>query len=285
MAINNVKQLIEADLEGRTTRYIFHKVPNQVTTQGIWFDLSMSAGNPGPQYYAATPLTATVMSYSSDKGIFHGYDVSPYTKYLAVTSIQTATATGLPMPLYLLDYLMYYPFIDEGTTDQQDLDNTNVLTRYTDGDGVQVMAVSQGSRTGGQSFFITYTNQDGVSGRTSQTVIETTAAANGTLVTSARATAGNVSPFIPLQEGDTGVRSIESVTMLGLDVGLFALVLVKPLAMTQLREITAPTEKYYHLEGGILPEIKNDAYLNWICNPNGSLSGSIIRGDLKTVWN
>lgn len=285
MAINNTKQLIEADLEGRTTRYIFHKVPNQVTTAGIWFDLSMSAGNPGPQYYAATPLTATPMSYSSDKGIFHGYDVSPYTKYLAVTTLQTATATGLPMPFYLLDYLMYYPFVDEGTTDQQDMDNTLSLTRHTDGAGVQIMAVSQGARTGGQSFFVTYTNQDGTAGRVTSSVIETTAAANGTIVTSSTATSLASGPFIPLQEGDTGVRSIESVTMNGLDVGLFALVLVKPLATSQIREITAPNEVYYHLQNGVMPEIENDAYLSWICRPNGSLSGSIIRGDLKTIWN
>jgi len=284
MAITNTKELVDAELAGKWNQYTWRKVPNQASTQGIWFDLSMSAGMPVPQYYAATPLTATVMSFSSDRGIFHGYDTSPDTKYLRKTVAYNNTATGLPMDMYLLDYLMYYPFVDEGTTDPQDMDNTNVLTRYTDGLGVQVMAVSQGSRTGGQSFYITYTNSDGVAGRISKTVIQNTAPVNGHIVTSATATSGASGPFIPLQEGDKGVRSIEQVTMLGADVGLFALVLVKPLAQTQLREITAVNEKDYMLMNGIMPEIKNNAYLNWICLPNGSLSGSVIFGDLKVVW-
>lgn len=280
----STKDLVEAELDGKWNQYTWRKVPNQISTQGIWFDLSMSAGMPVPQYYAATPLTATVMSFSSDRGIFHGYDVAPDTKYLRMTVAQTATATALPMDMYLLDYLMYYPFVDEGTTDPQDMDNTNTLTRYTDGVGVQVMAVSQGSRTGGQQFNITYTNSDGVSGRVSPNVTMNTATANGSIITSATATSFSSGPFIPLQEGDTGVRSIEQVTMLGPDVGLFALVLVKPLAQTQIREITAVNEKDYLLQGGVCPEIKNDAYLNWICLPNGSLSGSVVYGDLKVLW-
>lgn len=284
MSLTSYKKLYdEAVTEGKTATYGWRKTPNLVTTQGIFFDLSMSGGMPAPQYYAATPLTATVMSFSSDRGIFHGYDVSPDTKYLAVTANMTASAIT-PINMYLLDYLMYYPFIDEGTTDPQDLDNTNVLTRYTDGKGVQVMAVSQGSRTGGQSFYITYTNQDGVAGRISKTVIENTAAANGHIVSSSLATNGQSGAFITLQEGDTGVRSIEQVTMLGVDVGLFALVLVKPLATTQIRENTAAYEKNYFLQGTFPPEIKTNAYLNWICIPNGSLSGAVIFGDLTNVW-
>ena len=275
------KQLVDAELDGKSCTYVWRKVPNLATTQGVWFDLSMSAGMPAPQYYAATPLSATPMSYTSDKGIFAGYASN---RYLRKTTAMCVTATGLPMDMILCDYLMYYPFIDEGTTDPQDLDNSQSLTRYTDGKGVQVMAVSQGSRTGGQSFYFTYTNQDGVSGRTSQTVTENTASANGHLVSHNTAAVGNTTPFIGLQEGDTGVRSIQSVTMLGVDVGLFALVLVKPLAQTTIREITAPTEQDYLLEKSICPEIQDNAYLNWLCLPNGSLSGSAIIGDLKVIW-
>ena len=283
MSITSYKKLYdEAVTNGKEATYTWRKVPNLVTTQGIWFDLSMSGGMPAPQYYAATPLTATPMSFSSDRGIFAGYDVSPATKYLSKTVTVTGSAVT-PLPMYLLDYLMYYPFIDEGTTDPQDLDNTNTLPRYTDGRGVQVMAVSQGSRVGGQSFYITYTNQDGVAGRISKTVIENTAAANGHIVSSSLATAGASGCFIPLQDGDTGVRSIEQVTMLGVDVGLFALVLVKPLATTQIRENTAANEKNYFLQGTFPPEIKNNAYLNWICIPNGSLSGAVLFGDLQHI--
>ena len=56
--------------------------------------------------------------------------------------MMATAATALPMTLTLMDYLMYYPLIDEGTTDEQFMVNNATLPRYTDGDGVQRMAVS-----------------------------------------------------------------------------------------------------------------------------------------------
>jgi hypothetical protein len=92
-------------------------------------------------------------------------------------------------------------------------------------------------------------------------------------------------PFIGLQSGDSGVRSIESVTMLGVDVGLFSLILVKPLAQTQIREVTAPVEKDYLIETSDIPEVKDDAYLGWLTCPRGSLNGVTLFGDLQVVYN
>jgi len=92
-------------------------------------------------------------------------------------------------------------------------------------------------------------------------------------------------PFIGLQSGDSGVRSIESVTMLGADVGIFSLILVKPLATTMIREQTAPVEKDHFVDGSNVPEIKDDAYLSWLTCPNGSLSGVTLFGDLQVVFN
>lgn len=283
-SINGIKEIVDAELEGRTNTYNFRKNPSQVTTQGLWFDLALSPGNPIPKYWFGTPLAATVISQSADGGFFHGSNVSPSKKYLRKTTLSATAATALPMSLILMDYLLYYPLIDEGTTDEQLMDNTNTLTRYTDGEGVQVMAVSVAGRTGGQSFFINYTNQDGVSGRISQNVIENTSAALGVVVTSATATNANTCLFIPLQEGDTGVRSIESVTMLGTDVGLFSLVLVKPLASSVILEITAPCETDYLIESSNLPEIKDDAFINFVCLPNGALNATGLLADMKVVW-
>ncbi len=225
------------------------------------------------------------MKQSTDGGIFHGGNVSPLTKYLRLTTCITITATALPMTMILCDYLLYYPFIDEGTTDEQILTNSLPLPRYTDGKGVQMMAVSVAARTGGQSFLVSYTNQDGVAGRISKTVIQNTATANGHIVTGQNANALAAGPFIPLQTGDTGVRSIESVTMLGTDVGLFTLVLVKPLGQTMIRGIDAPVEKDYLLQANNLTPVQDDAYLNWLCLPNGSLAATPIHGDIKIIWN
>ena len=285
MSIVNTKQLIDAELEGRVRQYVWRKTPSQASTAGIWFDTSMSPGNPPAQYFIGGILSATVLARSTDGGLYHGANVSPSTKYLRSITAMTSTATALPMPLILCDYLLVYPFVDMSVTDQQDMTNTNVLTRYTDGDGVQVMAVLTNAGVGGQSFFFTYTNSDGVSGRVSQTVQMNTATAIGSIVTSDISTASRSgNPFIGLQDGDSGVRSIQSVTMLGADVGLFALVLVKPLLWTAVNEITAPYEKDALLIGGDIPRIYDDAFLGLLALPRGTLAATALVGDIKVIW-
>jgi hypothetical protein len=281
----NVKELVDAELDGKTSYRTWRKSPSQASSQGIWFDLSMSPGNPAPQYYAAAPGVAIALSRSNDGGLDHGNNVAPATKHLRRMTILTSTATALPMPAILCDYLMFYPFIDEGTTDAQPMTNIVTVPRYTTGEGVQIMAVSVAGRTGGQSFSVTYTNSSGVAGRTTELVIENSATANGNIVTSDRAVAAARGPFLPLQAGDTGVRSIESVTMAGPDVGLFTLVLVKPIAQLSLRGIDAPVEIDYLLDFGQAPVIKDDAYLNLIVCPSGTLAATALHGDLTVVWN
>jgi hypothetical protein len=279
----NVKEILDAYDAGKYLIRSWRKVPSQATASGIWFDLSMSPGNPPPQYYAAAPLAATVLARSTDGGLDHGPNVSPATKYLRKFLAMTQTATAVPLPIYLLDYLMFYSFVtmDVGT---QDLINTNTLTRYTDGAGVQVMAIEVAAQVGGAQFRFTYTNSAGVAGRVSQTVTCNTQVVNGTVITSAPTTLGCAGPFIPLQAGDTGVRSIQQVEFLTGDVGLIALVLVKPLASASIYDITAPVEVDYLINQNQMPIIRDDAYLNMIVHPSGTLAAAPIQGLIETMW-
>lgn len=283
--LNGVKDVVDAELEGRVRSYQWRKVPTTNIGNAQWFDLGYSPGNPAPNYYIGSIATATPLKQSTDGGIFHGAPVAPEQMFLRKALNICPTATPLPTTLMLLDYLMFYPFIDESTTDEQFMTNTQTLPRYTDGEGVQVMAVSVAGRTGGKSFFFTYTNQDGVSGRISQTCLENTTSTNGVLVTTGGANVGNQNPFIGLQQGDTGVRSIESVTMLGADVGLFTLVLVKPIFETVLRETTAPTEVDLLVHKEEMPRIYDDAFLNYIMlNANSGIAAAVFIGNLKFIW-
>lgn len=272
---------------GRGHFSTWRKTPAQVTTAGIWFDMSMSAGNPNPQYYAATPLVAQQMKRSTDGGIYHGSDVSPAYKFLKRFLVMSASATGLPMPFILADYLLYYPFVDTGTNDEQLLTNSVSLPRYTDGEGVQMMAVSVAPCSGLlPTFTVSYTNQDGVAGRTSQPQVVNAATANGSILTSGNGATASAGCFIGLQHGDSGVRSVESVTFTsGTDVGLFALVLVKPLMTSCLLEQTAPCEVEAVSFQSQLPRIYDDAFLSLITLPNGSLSGVAFHGEIETVFN
>lgn len=281
----NIRDLVDAEEEGRVREYCFRKVPNVGTTAGLWFDLSISPGNPSPQYYAATPMESIAMAYSTDGGLFTGKSVSPYRKYLRKVEV-TSLTSALLAPYILLDYLMFYPFIAEDTTDTQLLTQAATLPRYADGEGVQIMAVSVGSRSGGQTFRVGYTNQDGVSGRYTVTTVENTSVANGSIVSSSLVGATGCGPFLALQGTDTGVLQIDSFQMIsGTDVGLVTLVLVKPIASFQWYYSGVVSETDFFLHKGTCPEIQDDAYLNFILNPAGSISGATLMGTIKVVYN
>jgi hypothetical protein len=282
---SGIKGVIDSELTGSVRDYVWRKTPSQTTTSGLWFDLSMSPGMPPPQYYIGGITTATQLKQSTDGGFYHGPNVTPSEKYLRCITTLTSTSTALPMNVLLCDYLLFYPFIDTGTTDVQTMTNVNTLPRYIDGKGVNVIAVQTNAGAGGKSFYFTYTNSDGVSGRVSQIVTMNTSTAIGTIFNNGIASNISANPFIGLQDGDSGVRSIDSVTMLGIDTGLFALVLVKPLAQTCFREITVPNEKDFLIPTTDLVKIYDDAFLNFICLPLGTLAATALIGDLKVVWN
>jgi hypothetical protein len=73
--------------------------------------------------------------------------------------------------------------------------------------------------------------------------------------------------------------------MSGADTGFFAIVLVKPLASTQIRGIDAVYDKDLFIMQNECPKVEDDAYLSLLALPNGSLSGLAVRGNLRVVWN
>ena len=286
----NLREVMAAQDAGKYLYASFRKRPTQTTASGIWFDISMSPGNPAPNYYIGPVGAFTPLKQSTDGGLRHGGSVSPQRKFLRKLMALTVTATAAPLTMVLLDYIGFYPFVDESVTDEQLLDNTQAPTRYADSNGVMMMPVVVAAHSGAAvPLTVKYTNQDGVADRISQTVAMGPQSVNGTIlhsVAGGSATYQSSGPFIPLQRGDTGVRSVQSVTVGGVgDVGLFALVLVKPLATLDLRGIDAPTEVDFFADcGGSMPAIEDDAYLNFIALPVGNLSGADIHGVIETTF-
>jgi hypothetical protein len=285
----NARTLADAQDAGQYLYASFRKQATQTTGAGIWFDLSMSPGNPAPNYYIGAPNVFVPLKQSTDGGLRHGGGVNAagQKKFLRKLMALTPTSTAAPLACKLLDYIGFYGFIDESVLEEQFLDNTTPLPRHAAGAGVQMMPIVVAGQTGGQTFTVSYTNQDGVAGRITPAVTMSTQFVNGTILHSLGAGAAyeNNGPFLPLQRGDSGVRSVQSVTIGGIgDVGLFALVLVKPLASFSLFGIDAATEVDYFTDMASMPEIVDDAYLNFIALPNGTLSGAPIHGVLETTW-
>jgi hypothetical protein len=268
----------------------FRKSPSQATTAGNWCDLSMASGNPVPNYYAASPLISSVLN--GDRGIYHGANVeadpdllaAPASKWLHRLGIGTPTANAIPSHWYLLDYLLFYPFIDMDSGEEQGLTNSVLLPRYADGVGVSMFMVNVAPTVGGGQFTVNYTNQNGTSGRVTP-VQFCSAATNIATLTATNTNASGFSPFIRLQAGDSGVRSVQSVTFTVANGGLGALVLCHPLMTAYLSEVNVFAEFEAIREKPGPAQIYDGAYLNLIgMTPTGSIASGVIAGELQSVW-
>lgn len=277
---SSVRAYIDAIRGGRETFASFRKIPSQATAAGTWADLSMAGGSPVPNYYASDPLVGAVLN--KYRGIFHGDDKAPDFKFLTEIALTTPTATMLGQ-YKLLDYVLYYPFIDMDALDVQPMDNPVPLPRYETGDGLMAIAVCCAPTTGLGSFVFEYVNQDGVT-RTSPTQFCTASVNIASLVTGQPANASGVGPFLSLARGDTGIRQINNVTMLTANGGLMSIVLVRPITDIAIKEINTTSEvSLVHFKPGP-PRILDGAYLGLICNVAGSIAGGTLFGHARYTW-
>jgi len=283
---NNLRTLItDAYENGKYTYSTFRKLPAIASTAGYWVDLSMAPGTPKPNYYVGDERVATVPTAWYKQGLWHGGAVLPQKKYLHKISLLGAGAAANPAPYILCDYLMYYSLIDMDSTDVQILDNSlTSLPRYTTGEGVQAFLVATQPYIGGGRFQITYTNQSGVSGRVSKITTTNTSTYIGTIVNSNTAGLTNFGAFIELQAGDRGIRSVQSVNFFAANGGLASLVLVRPIATIMIREATAFAEFDFIKDKPSIPRIYDDAYLNFLTMPNGTIAAVPIMGEITTIW-
>lgn len=298
MAFKTVKAWAASEDEGRSWLTFFRKVPSTTPTlAGQWFDYSTSGGVPVPNYYASTPLEAATLEAAN--GIYVPEQTTKrYIKrsvLMSAASSVTSTANQ-NQSLMLLDYLLYYPFVDlDAAGEEQVFDNTVTLPRYEDGVGVHIMVVAQAPTVGGGTFTVKYIDTNDVE-QTTTTVFCAAAQPSGALVTSVRAAAG-ISPFVPLNINVRGVKRIVSVTVGVANGGLAAFVLVKPFQMVYVREesrrpTSSPTESYgdaseteqIRMRSGT-DEIKAGAFLGWIgYGVAGSLASAPLVGMLETFW-
>ena len=126
MALNSVQTIADAFNNGQGKFATWRKSPTQTTSGNFWFDLSMSPGNPVPNYYIGIPNQFTKLSQSTDYGIPHGGNVGQlgYSKFLKEFTVLNVTAAATPLPMLLCDYAGFYPFVDESNPSLQVMDNS-----------------------------------------------------------------------------------------------------------------------------------------------------------------
>jgi len=295
----SIAEITNADEEGRVWLTGFRKMVASAAspTSGL-IDYLYYAGSPPANFYASAPLASALIE--SARGIYTppvGAGQKKYVKSLLTLSgaASATTTSSQRQRLIMADYLLYYPFIDtDAIGEQQDMRQVAVLPdRYQYG---QVMAISQSAGATIGQFRINYTNELGESGRVSQNTFTQIVAGGGMVVSSGGSGAG-FHPYVALQLGDKGVKSIESVTFTVAGGGLLALVLVKPLftsiVSAECRRTTSSDlysvgaadhlEMILHQAG--MPEVKDGAVLGIFGQGfAGSLASSTLVGLLETVW-
>lgn len=247
---------------------ISRKVLVSASAQNSWYDDSMIGPDPGLNLYADAPLSATALT--ANKGIRHWQAHDSHTEHLLEWFMSGSGGSDGPMSFMLNDHLLYYPFVDCETGDQQDMDNTVTLPREATGHGVRAFIVCQQTGTVDGAYSLSYTNQDGVSGRVVTSGVRAGAQASQLLTSPITVAAASV-PWVPLASGDTGMRSVESITWTTPPGGLAAIVLAKPIAQIMYSETTSYTEKQFYPR---MPRIHNEACLMMLRGAGNSPSAA-----------
>lgn len=298
MGFSSMDEMIQKiTVNAQSTRVDWNKnfLPTSAAVAGEWHCLARGAGNPSSDtiYNTGTNLAFQSVNdtVAGSGGLRHGGNVSPATKHIVNASAGTSAATTAPAVLMLVDLLGFYRVTTVTTITAQTLDNTVTIPRYTDGAGVMAFAWNTNATAMGAAtptITLNYTNQAGTAGRTTPAVLPTckTAAANGLILYSGTG-AGKYNPFIPLAGGDTGIRSIQSLTLSASYVsGEFAVALCKPLVTLPIGALGVVTERDYVNGLPSLPRVYDGANLIWLMGSGAATPvNSGLFGHVDFAWN
>lgn len=270
-----------ADIDdAKINQSLWRKTTALTAVANQWYDDSMLAGTPPANFYASEPLVAATLDYRD--GIRHWLPGDHSEHLLDMTVFGGSGTLEAPSQFLLCDYLLYYPFMDGDSADEQFFDNTVTLPRFEDGVGVRAFIVAQGAGSQAGAFTMSYTNQAGVSGRSTQGgVITPTGSAFLLTGAGGASAAGRDVPFIRMQSGDTGIRSVESLTWTTPPGGIAALVLCKPIAQFNYLEIGTVAETAFYPR---FPSVHPEAFLGLLrCAQLATPSGRTFTGLMQTI--
>jgi hypothetical protein len=133
-----------------------------------------------------------------------------------------------------------------------------------------------------------YTNSSDVTGRGLVPFIARgiTAAVTGQIVHAGSASATVSSPFLPLNAGDTGVKSVQTVALSASYVsGSLALAFCRPLATIALPTIGVTSERDFVHQIPSMPKLEDGACLNLLYYAGAATpTGRVYQGTFMWGW-
>lgn len=264
--------IAEVTQNGKFWRADWNKITGAAAyTAGRWYDMSSLNGTPVANSYPGTALTWKDCDDATGNGtdifgLWHGGNVSTDTKHLMNIGAYTAVATGVPSVLMLCDMQGYYPGINMNTLSAQTLLGTPTL-RYTNGTGCRAfLRVLSTTGATAHNVALSYTNQASTAGRALPVTVACTASAIVPHVTHSGTAANNYGPFLPMASGDTGIKSVQTITLSAASgsASTAALVIVKPLATLPLTTLGVAGERDLMNQLPSMPQVKDGACLTWM---------------------
>lgn len=229
-------------------------------------------------------VASTSITSSSGLLVTYGatWDIATYTKVQLTTAgtlptglalatdywvvRQSATTCKLATTYENAESSIFVAYTDAGSGA---MTMTARLPRYSDGKGVQAFYVPStvmGAAT--PTMTLTYTNKDGVGGKTtpSSPALPTgTTACPVSQVAHSGTGAGKYGPFVPLASGDGGIR-LPTVNTLSVSYvsGQLNLVLCKPILTLPLTTLGVAAERDCLNQVASLPRVYDGACLGWM---------------------
>lgn len=265
-------------------------------TAGMWYSLFRGGGNPTADTILGTgtnlAFQALTDATTNATGILHGGNVGGGTGYKQIlnASAFSAAATSMPAVFMLVDLLGFYPITTVTTTGNQTLNNSVTLPRYTDGAGVQAFVTpSTVMGAGTPNISIGYTNSGGTGSRatpSSPALPSGMTAAAVTSIVYSGTGAGKFGPFLPLQAGDGGIRSVQTFNLsVTYTSGVLNLVLCRPLLTLPMTTIGIAAERDLLSQIPSLPRVYDGACLAWLMYAGAATPvNSAFYGHLDFGW-
>ena len=287
MGFLSIDDLVSEISNGKFWRTDWNKITGAAAyAAGRWYDLSPLNGTPVANAWSGTALTWQATNSANGHSLYSGGNVTPDTKHILNASAITAVSTGVPGQLMLVDMQGYYPGISMNSATAQTLSGTPSL-RYANGVGVRAyLVITTNSGATAHNVAMSYTDQGGTASNSLPATVACTASAIAGHITHSGTAANNYGPFLPLATGDTGVQSVQSVTMSAASgAGVAALVLARPIFTIPLTTVSVASERDFVNQLPSLPQIKDDACLTWLYFAGSATAAATnFYGSIECGW-
>ena len=248
---------LDGFLAAAKQRVTLLKTASRTSVAAIPFSVFDIAGNPGAGTLAGTSTTTGVVPTDATAGcpVINDFGGGA-TGY--ITRIEASNSVACRITLYDMLWKGGAYAFNANTTGNTPTSYASRLPN-TDYKGLELWLEQVTAATGIQSVAVTYTNQDGTTGRSTGTVSQGTAGI-----------VGRMTP-LPLQAGDSGIQGVTGVTGTVATAGTFNILVMRPLAEARIRVANDAVVKDLLATGA--PVIYADSALRYIVTADSTATG------------